>query len=254
MSGVAGQITGMGLVALEDKDERKMSFLFGVDPSTYPGLFPDTFLVEGRYLAPGEEGLVVSRGWLKSAEKELKAPVKLGDKLTINGFGQAGFKIREVTIVGVVDFSAETEGMDMIAWANADTVRILSGVDVSAEDVVLSSEQTALLDAASEEDIFGARRARSRRPRRRPRPARRCPPRSAPPRRRGRVVALPAGSAEGFPPGRRVHRRDERLARRAGDRGRAREDGRRPRVPSRRASTSCESSSTSPCSSSPSSR
>ncbi len=56
----------------------------------------------------------------------------------------------------MVDFNAETQGMDMIAWANADTVRILSGVDVSAEDVVLSKDQTALLNAASENDIFSA--------------------------------------------------------------------------------------------------
>ena len=153
---VAGQVTGMGLLALEDKDERKMSFLFGVDPAAYPALFPDMKLVEGRYLAPGEDGLVVSRGWLTSAEKELKTPVKVGDRLIINGFGKAGFKIREATIVGVVDFRAESEGMDMVAWANANTVRILSGVDLSAEDIVLSAEQTALLDAASEEDIFGS--------------------------------------------------------------------------------------------------
>jgi putative ABC transport system permease protein len=98
---------------------------------------------------------VVSRGWLAQAEKQLKRPVKLGDALTVTGIGAAGFKIREVTIVGVVDFSAETEGMDMIAWADSDTVRILSGVDLSAEDVVLSARETELLDAASEEDIFG---------------------------------------------------------------------------------------------------
>lgn len=153
---VAGQLTGMGLVTLEGNDNRTMSFLFGVDPSIYPDLFRDTFLVEGRYLKTGEEGIVVSRGWLKNAEKALKTPVKVGDKLIVNGFGRGGFKIREVSIVGVVDFNAETEGMDMIAWSNADTVRILSGVDVSAEDVVLSREQTALLDAKSEEDIFGA--------------------------------------------------------------------------------------------------
>jgi putative ABC transport system permease protein len=154
--GLAGQVTGMGLVTVEGTDEQTMSFLFGVDPATYPVLFRDTFIVEGRYLEPGEEGLVVSRGWLAQAEKELKKPVKLGDAITFTGFGFSGVKIREVTIVGVVDFGAETEGMNMIAWANADTVRILGGVDVSAEDIILSAEQTELLDAASEEDIFGA--------------------------------------------------------------------------------------------------
>jgi ABC-type lipoprotein release transport system permease subunit len=43
-----------------------------------------------------------------------------------------------------------------VAWANANTVRILSGVGLTAEDVVLSREQTALLNATSEDDIFGA--------------------------------------------------------------------------------------------------
>jgi putative ABC transport system permease protein len=153
---LTSQLTGAGMVTKEGNENMTIALLFGVDPATYPGLFPDTFVVEGRYLQPGEDGIVVSRGWLKSAEEALKSPVKVGDKLMVSGMGQAGIKIREVTVVGVVDFKAETEGMDMIAWANADTVRVLSGVDVSAEDVVLSKDQTALLNAASEDDIFGA--------------------------------------------------------------------------------------------------
>jgi putative ABC transport system permease protein len=146
----------MGMVTLEGGDNRAMTLLFGVDPATYPGLFHDTYLVSGSYLTPGQEGIVVSRGWLKNADENLKADLKVGDKVLINGFGRAGFKIREATIVGVVDFNAETEGMDLIAWANADTVRILSGVDVSAEDVVLTKSQTTLLNATSDNDIFGA--------------------------------------------------------------------------------------------------
>jgi putative ABC transport system permease protein len=156
VGGVTGQVTGAGMVTKEGNDRQTVAVLFGVDPTTYPGLFPDTFIVEGRYLQPGEEGLVVSKGWLKTAEDLLKVPVKVGDRLTVTGMGHAGIKIREVTLVGVVDFKAETEGMEMIAWANADTVRVLSGVGVSAEDVVLSKDQTALLNATSEDDIFGA--------------------------------------------------------------------------------------------------
>ncbi len=144
------------MVTLEGHDDRAMTLLFGVDPSTYPSLFHDTFLISGSYLAPGQEGLVVSRGWLTNADKNLKTDLKVGDKVLINGFGRAGFKIREAPVVGVVDFSAETEGMDMIAWSNADTVRILSGVDVSDENVVLTKAQTALLNATSDNDIFGA--------------------------------------------------------------------------------------------------
>jgi len=155
VSGVTGQLTGVGMVTRGDEKEMSAGILFGVDPASYPGMFRGTFLVEGRHLEPGEDGLVVSRKWLERTSKRMKEPLAVGDRLTITGVGQAGFKIREVTVVGVVDFAAETEGMDMIVWANADTVRILSGVDVSAEDVVLSAAETALLDAG-EEDIFGA--------------------------------------------------------------------------------------------------
>ena len=150
------QVTGMGLVGLEGSDKRAITVFFGIDPATYPALFHDTFLVSGSYLTQGQEGLVVSRGWLTSANKSLKSDLTVGDKLLLNGFGQAGFKIRESTIVGVVDFNAETQGMDLIAWANADTVRVLTGVNVSADDVVLTKSQTDLLSATSENDIFGS--------------------------------------------------------------------------------------------------
>jgi putative ABC transport system permease protein len=176
VKGVAGQVTGVAMVTRGEAPERGFALLFGVDPAAYPGLFPDTFIVEGHYLTAGEEGLVVSRGWLKNANEMLKTPVKVGDRLTLTGVGKAGFKIREVTVVGVVDFKAETEGMDMIAWANADTVRIMSGVDVTAEDVVLTKDQTALLGATSEEDIFGSAEtnvsaAQARTPEQKPAPA-----------------------------------------------------------------------------------
>jgi putative ABC transport system permease protein len=150
-----GQLVGVVMMSFEGNDNKAVAILFGVDPSTYPTLFKDTYVAEGRYLTPGEEGLVVSRAWMNNAAKAFKTPVKVGDTITVNGFGQAGFKIRELKIVGVVDSRADTEGMEMIAWANADTVRILSGVDVTAEDIVLTKDQTALLDAKSEEDIFG---------------------------------------------------------------------------------------------------
>jgi putative ABC transport system permease protein len=144
-------------MSFEGNDNRAVAILFGVDSATYPAMFKDSYLAEGSYLEPGVEGLVVSRAWMDNAAKAFKTPVKIGDTITITGFGhgQVGFKIRELKIVGVVDSRADTEGMEMIAWANADTVRILGGVDVSAEDVVLTKDQTALLEATSEEDIFG---------------------------------------------------------------------------------------------------
>jgi putative ABC transport system permease protein len=152
---VTSQVTGFGLVGLDGSDKQSMVVLFGVDASTYPGLFPGAEVVAGRYLDPGEEGIVLPEDRLLALNEELGVELEVGDSLLVNGFGGAGFKIREIPIVGLVRFRADAQGMDMLSYVNATTVRALSGMDVSAEDVVLSAEETELLGATDVEDIFG---------------------------------------------------------------------------------------------------
>ncbi len=71
--GVTGQVTGMGLATIEARRET-MSFLFGVDPVTYPELFPDTKLVEGRYLGPGRGRARGVEGVARAGGEEAEGP------------------------------------------------------------------------------------------------------------------------------------------------------------------------------------
>jgi putative ABC transport system permease protein len=155
VTGVTSQVTSFGLASQENADKRSMMVLFGVDPATYPRLFPGQEIVAGRYLQEGEEGIVLPEDRLRTLNEDLHTSLRVGDSILLNGFGSAGFKIREVPIVGLVRFRTGAQGMDMVSYVNATTVRALSGMDVSAEDVVLSRDQTELLDASGTQDIFG---------------------------------------------------------------------------------------------------
>jgi putative ABC transport system permease protein len=166
---ITSQVTGFSTISTEGNDKQSIAVLFGVDPATYRELFSNTVLVDGRWLHDGEEGIVIPKGRLAEINNDLRTDLKAGDKILLNGFsaggmgggggfgagGGGGFKIREVPIIGVVDFTTEAQGIDLMCYVSADTVRILSGMNVTAEDVVLTGDETALLAARSESDIFG---------------------------------------------------------------------------------------------------
>ncbi len=164
VTGAAGQVTGYGMAALkgyEDIDKSDdgavaMLVLFGIEPATYNALFPDVKPSMGRLLAPGEEGLVISKRTFEKIKKKAGVEPKLGDQIVITGMGKAGFKIRSVPLVGVIGAEDEDEGKSYISYADVTTARLLSGLTIgNDEDTPVTDEQKGLL-AASEDDLFGA--------------------------------------------------------------------------------------------------
>jgi putative ABC transport system permease protein len=162
--GASGQVTGYGMAALkgyEDVDksdgaEIAMLVLFGVDPSSYNALFTSVKPTMGRLLAPGEEGIVISKSTFNKIQKKAGVTPKLGDQIVITGMGKAGFKIRSVPLVGVIGAEDENEGQSYISYADVNTVRLLSGMTIgNDEDTPVTDEQKSLL-AANEDDLFGA--------------------------------------------------------------------------------------------------
>lgn len=156
VAGSAGQVTGFGLVTLKDSQDQSFALLFGVEPTEYRRLFDGAKVAEGSFLLPGQEGLVVSRKTLERFSKDLEKTIKVGDTVILTGMGKAGFKIRQVPIVGVVEYPTESEATDFISYVDINTLRILSGMTLgNDEDVVVTEEVKALLATSDEDAMFG---------------------------------------------------------------------------------------------------
>ena len=156
----ASQITAFATLSLEGvtAEEQVFSMLFGTEGEPYHELFTNTRIVEGRYLREGEEGIVLPRQRMERLEKVYERDLSVGDPILLNGFGSVGFKIREVTIVGVYEALQESDSNSVISYVDAQTARVLKGLNVTLTgDVNLTIEETGLLEADVEgggEDLF----------------------------------------------------------------------------------------------------
>ncbi len=158
-----------------DDDRGAMSsfaLVYGVDASTYFDMFPSIELVRGSYLKPGVASAMVNERQLKRLEKRYGKKVDVGDKILINGYASAGFKIREVEVVGVYKIkgnedegttvtvneegaSSESGSMPNI-YTDIDTARVLGGLTLGADEAIeLKAEETKLLASDSLDSLFG---------------------------------------------------------------------------------------------------
>lgn len=160
-SGVATQITGFAGIkseAQEDIDAMAGSLLFGINPEEYRALFDNLSITEGEDLTPGQPGILLSENTAEDIREELGIDLEIGDPLLLNGFGTAGFRIREVPVRGFFEFKQEGEAADLISYIDAQTLRSLKGMNLGgSEEVTLTEEETGLLQTGEEtdfEDLF----------------------------------------------------------------------------------------------------
>lgn len=171
---VAAQITGYASIGIGELPGRSFSILFGIEPEAYRAMFDSIVLVEGRYLEPGETGILMSRDRLEELEEAVEEAVleerkektdvalKPGDSIRVTGQGNAGLKIREVPLVGIYEYRNASEGLgiDLISFIDAQTLRALKGMSLSNRgEVEVDEESRALLAVAGSgdlEDLFDA--------------------------------------------------------------------------------------------------
>ena len=155
---MTSQVSGFGIINYEGADEDKgpyMGMLFGIDPAEYHSVFTNTRIDEGEYLKPGEEGILMSRTNLDMMNEVFESEIGVGDKILITAPGSAGFKIREVPIRGIYSLEFDSEAAGYISYIDAQTLRILKGMNLGTqEDIVLSDEETSLLETDSFDAFF----------------------------------------------------------------------------------------------------
>ncbi|MDC7126145.1 MAG: FtsX-like permease family protein [Spirochaetales bacterium] len=152
------QISGFGLISVEGSDDDKgpyVGMLFGINPEEYPKLFSNVEIEKGHYLSSGEEGVLMSQSNIDSMNEVFGGDLDVGDKILITSMGSAGFKIREVPIVGIYGLKYDSEAAEYITYIDAQTLRVLKGMNLGNQgEVALSDDETALLDSSSMDTMF----------------------------------------------------------------------------------------------------
>ena len=178
------QISGFGFVRMEDDrieglENSAFTVLFGIDPTSYREMFDNLILIDGTYLEPGAEGVMLSTSRIEDLEKaalrglddagvqEEEYEIHVGDDIRIvSGLSQGLPRIRIVPLIGIYEMTGISEGVgaELISYIDAQTLRALLGLSLGASsEIILDYEQTELLDRAEaarsdalEEEFFSA--------------------------------------------------------------------------------------------------
>lgn len=137
-------------------DERFNALLCGVDAATYFDMFPGIELLEGRFLAPGEYGAMITRERADEIERESGQKIEIGTPLLFTSAGDTGFKIREVPLTGIFSYTARGQFVNEIIIVDVQTARVLAAIQIATSDVEPDAEKLVLLDESlgGIDDIF----------------------------------------------------------------------------------------------------
>jgi putative ABC transport system permease protein len=131
-------------------------FFFGIDPQNYWNVFNSTEITSGEALKPGQTGLVINESQLAKLSEWMKRDLAVGDKLVVQGFSSGGMKLREIPIVGTYKQKGESTTPEQMAFLDINTLRVMTGMTVGANEVInLEESQTAMLAADDFDSLFG---------------------------------------------------------------------------------------------------
>jgi ABC-type lipoprotein release transport system permease subunit len=142
--------------ALEVLDTREAALLCGIDGDAYFDAFPGIVLEAGRFLVSGEFGAMVTAEKAQSLEKRSGQKLSIGEPLVFTTAGETGFKIREAPLVGIYRYTNPTAYLNEVILADAQTVRVLSSIQIATSDVEVDEDAVSLLGQGTAlDDLFG---------------------------------------------------------------------------------------------------
>lgn len=160
VAAAAPQLTAGFVTAYADEEQNEEFFLtlFGVDMASYGALFPDSIeLLAGERLGPADEaGVMLPEEMAKEMGEQLGVRPQPGDPLLVTAIGGGGLRIRELTISGIFRFRQDIEGLNQVAFVDAQMLRALAGLVISSGPIELSAQETEILAADDLDALFGA--------------------------------------------------------------------------------------------------
>ena len=156
VAAVTPQLTGFAIAyADEEQNEQFFVTLFGIEMDSYGVMFPDSIeLLSGRALAADAAEVMLPESVADDIGEQLGVRPQPGDPLLVTAFGGGGLRIRELTISGIFRFRQDVEGLNQVAFVDAQTFRSLVGLVVSTGQIELSAQETEILDAGDLDALF----------------------------------------------------------------------------------------------------
>lgn len=158
VAAITPQLTGFAIAyADEEQNEQFFVTLFGIETDSYGVMFPDSIeLLSGRALAADAAEVMLPESVADDIGEQLGVRPQPGDPLLVTAFGGGGLRIRELTISGIFRFRQDVEGLNQVAFVDAQTFRSLVGLVVSTGQIELSAQETEILDAGGDLDALFA--------------------------------------------------------------------------------------------------
>ncbi len=154
LENVTFQVTGAGAINVNDKNYDTV--LFGIDAQSYFKLFPSITLLEGDYIQPGQNAIMLSKTQVEAVNKKAACDLHAGDRVRIASSNGTNFSIRLLEIAGIYEYKVSNAQLDRIMLIDAQTCRELMGIDEFYEEIEnLDEEETNLLeDDFDIDDLF----------------------------------------------------------------------------------------------------
>jgi ABC-type lipoprotein release transport system permease subunit len=139
---------------LDVQGMREPVLLCGIDAASYFSAFPGLALEEGRFLEADEYGAMISADRAQRIETQTGRRPAIGEPLLFTAGGNAGFKIREVPLVGIYSYRNPGQFMNAIVIADPQTVRVLESIQVATAVMDSGQDDNRFFDT-NLDDLFG---------------------------------------------------------------------------------------------------
>jgi putative ABC transport system permease protein len=144
-----------GTAAMDIHGRRYPVPLFGIDPETYFDVFPGIILHRGKFLEPGERGVMITTNRAARIERETGKELSLGDEIMFSTVGPTGFKIRAVPLRGIYSYQSSGEITDEIVLVDPQTLRGLNSIFIASGSDYAPPKEAVDLLSGEMEDLFG---------------------------------------------------------------------------------------------------
>lgn len=152
VKGFTSQVSGKA--AISYRRQWLPLLLCGVEADKYFSLFSGINIEEGRFLNPGEYGVMITLDLVQRLEMLNVERPAIGSVLRFVNVANMGYKAREIPLIGIFSYKNPGQLMNDIAIMDPQTVRVLNSIQVASVNEDDIPDNAMSLIKADPDDLF----------------------------------------------------------------------------------------------------